>query len=92
MPQKSVKLRVRDYLHLKRLADKREIPLADMLSEAINKLEAKKLEKMTLEFDECDDCGYKKVPKDATFCPNCGVEFETEDEDEDEEDEDEDEE
>jgi len=53
----------------------------------------KKVENPETELDTCGECG-EDVPKDASFCPYCGVEFEEEvdvdedaDEDEDEGDE-----
>ena len=89
MPKSTtIRIRLRDFLRLQRYAEKHDINENEAFGIAVNKLEAKKLE-TKLEFDECDECGYKMIPKGATFCPNCGVEFTTEDEDDDEEDEDE---
>jgi rubrerythrin len=81
MPQKSIKLRENDYFRLKRIADKHGVPLSDMFSEAIKKLEAKKMESKEKDAWVCDECG-AEVPENACFCPYCGVEFEDEDEDE----------
>jgi rubrerythrin len=52
-----------------------------MFSEAIKKLEAKKMESKEKDAWVCDECG-AEVPENACFCPYCGVEFEDEDEDE----------
>jgi predicted Zn-ribbon and HTH transcriptional regulator len=92
MPKSTtIRIRLRDFLRLQRYAEKHDINENEAFGIAVKRLEAKKLEKIKLEFDECDECGYKMVPKDATFCPNCGIEFAIEDKDE-SEDEDEDEE
>ncbi len=32
-------------------------------------------EKVSDEYDECDECGYTKVPTTSKYCPNCGAEL-----------------
>lgn len=91
-----IRIRDKDYAKLKKYGEKHDLPMTEVMGNALDKLEVKKvattkeIKFKEIKFDVCDDCE-AEVPSDAAFCPYCGVEFD-EDEDEDDEDEDDEEE
>ena len=82
------KIRAEDYRRAKAYAEKHGIPMTEVIARALKKLEVKKVETpenvKSVELDECGECG-EEIPKDSSFCPYCGVEFNDEDDEEDEE-------
>ncbi len=83
---KAVRLSERDYDRLKKISERQDIPMAQIISKALKSLEVKKV-KNEENVVICNECELK-IPEDSVFCPYCGVEFdEEEDLEEDEEDE-----
>ena len=81
MPQKTIKIRDKDYLRMKAYSEKHGISMSEAMARSLRKLEVRKTEQPESELDTCDECR-KDIPKDSAFCPYCGVEFDDDDEEE----------
>lgn len=77
-----INIRRKDRDKLKNYGQRHGLSMVEVLGNMIDKLEVKKLATESAEFDECEECGWTQVQKNARYCPHCGEEFE-EDEDSD---------
>ena len=82
-----MRLSEKDYDRLKKISLQKNIPMAQLISKTIKKLEVKKV-KNEENVVICNECELK-IPEDSVFCPYCGVEFDEEEDLEEDEEEDE---
>ena len=76
--QRQIKVSESVYARLKALSERSGIPMARLVSDWVEKNESHKVVKKMGEEEKdivmCDECE-EEIPKDASFCPYCGVEF-----------------